>query len=237
MVGSDYDVLYPGVESENEAAVDLLARLAGECEPHACLEFGIGTGRLALSIAERGISVTGIDGSETIIEQLRKKSRARSIHTVIGDYRYVKVDARFSLVLLTLNGIFDPRGRRAQIEIFENAARHLVSGGHFVVESWVMNDAQRSGSWGVIPRYVGTEHVELQLARYELETNRIQRMLVHLRPEGLKFVEVFDTYASPGELDLMGEVSGFRRVARWADWCCRPFTASSQNQISVFQLK
>jgi hypothetical protein len=161
------------------------------------------------------------------------------VDVVIGDYRDTRVGSggTFSVVVLALNGIFDPRGRSAQLDIFRNAAWHLAPDGFFVVESWVMSDAQRNGQWSVIPRYVGEEHVELQLARYDIEANRIERTLVHLRPEGPKFVTVTDTYAAPGELDVMADVTGFERSARYSSWAYAEFTASSAQNISIYQLR
>jgi hypothetical protein len=139
------------------------------------------------------------------------------------------------VLLLAFNGILDPRGREAQRDIFRNAAGHLAPGGCFVVESFVLSDAQRSGAWSVSPRYVGDEHVELQVTRYDIETNRIERTLVHLRPEGPTFVSVFDTYASPGELDLMAETAGLQLRSRSADWADAGFTSASGRHVSVYE--
>lgn len=236
-VGDDYDRLYPGVQAETAAAVELLADLALSRPEHSVLEFGIGTGRLALGLHQRGVRVAGLDGSERMLSQLLDKPGGESLRIVVGDYRDARVDGTFSVVALVANGIFDPRGRQAQLDIFRNAARHLAPGGCFVVESWVMSDAQRTGDWCVTPRYVGEEHVELQLARYDLTTNRIERTFVHLRPQGLEFVTVTDTYAAPGELDVMAEVTGFDRIARYSGWSRTEFSSTSTKHVSVFQLR
>jgi len=236
-VGDEYDSLYPGVESETEAALHMLATLASKHRSEPILEFGIGTGRLARGLQQMGFRVAGIDGSERMIARLRGKPGGERIDVVLGDYRDANVPGDFGLVILALNGIFDPRGRQAQLDIFRNAARHLIPGGYFVVESWVMSDSQRSGSWSVVPRYVGHEHVELQLARYDIATNSIHRTLVHLRPQGLEFVDVVDTYAAPGELDIMAEVTGFDRIARYGGWSEAVFTATTTNQVSIYQTR
>lgn len=184
-----------------------------------------------------GFRVAGIDGSEQMISQLRAKPAGDRIEVALGDYRNTVVEGRFSVVLLAFNGIFDPRGQRAQLDIFRNAARHLGPRGYFVVESWVMNDAQRSGEWSVVPRFVGDRHVELQLARYEISTNEIQRTLVHLRPEGMNFISVTDTYASPSELDLMAEVTNFDRAARYSSWVRGEYLAASSKHVTVYQIR
>ena len=236
-VGDDYDVLYPGDKTETEAAVRLLSDLAASHADASVLEFGIGTGRLALALHNLGLRVAGIEGSERMVAGLKRKSGGDAIDVVVGDYRDASVAGTYSLVALVFNGIFDPRGRQAQLDIFRNAAHHLSAGGYFVVESWVMNDAQRDGGWSIVPRYVGNNHVELQLARYDIHTNQIQRTLVHLRPEGLDFLSVSDTYASPGELDVMADVTGFDRVARYGGWSRTEFTSRSRTSISVYRLR
>jgi SAM-dependent methyltransferase len=213
----------------------MLSALAYEQAEQAVLEFGIGTGRLALGLQDLGLHVAGIESSERMVEQLRSKARGDTLTVAVGDYRTTRVDGAFSVVALVFNNIFDPRGRQAQLDIFRNAARHLGVGGRFVVEAFVLNDAQRSGDWSVSPRYVGHEHIELQLARYDIDTNQIERTLVHLRPTGMDFVAVVDTYAAPGELDLMAEVTGFRLVARTAGWAGEAFTATSSKHVSVYE--
>lgn len=234
-VGGDYDSLYPGDDRESVQAVELLAGLARRCQQPNLLEFGIGTGRLALGLQRAGIHVEGLDGSPAMIEQLRAKPGGTDIPVVVGDYRTGRVDGRFAVVVLAINGIFDPRGIDAQLDIFVNAARHLAVGGTFVVESWVMNEAQRNGDWSVIPRFVGDEHVELQLARYDINTNTIERTLVHLLPAGPKYVTVTDTYASPGELDVIAHVTGFEREARYANWARDTYTSTSTRHVTVYR--
>lgn len=236
-VGDRYDALYPGSKPETESAIDLLAELALVRPEVAMLEFGVGTGRLALGLHKRGVRTAGIDSSERMVDKLRCKPDGIAVEVVIGDYRDTRVPGKFSVVLLAFNGIFDPRGRQSQFDIFRNAARHLDPGGCFVVESWVMTDAQRNGDWSVVPRFVGEQHVELQLARYAIDTNTIERTLVHLRPTGMEFVSVTDTYASPGELDVIADVTGFDRRARYSTWSKAEFTSASTTQVSVYELR
>jgi SAM-dependent methyltransferase len=218
MLGGRYDDLYPSAPLDTASMAEFLAGFATKTDSNSLLEFGIGTGRLALAVQDRGVRVAGIDSSPDMVRQLREKVGADRIEVFAGDYRDAVVDGVFGVVALVFNGIFDPRGRDAQFDIFRNAARHLVPGGYFVVESWVMDDVQRSGQWSVVPRYVGPEHVELQFARYDIETNRIERTLLHLRPTGSDFLTVHDTYASPGELDVIAHACGFQRAARYASW-------------------
>jgi SAM-dependent methyltransferase len=233
VVGDNYDELYPGDPEETAATAQMLARLTRERTPQSLLELGIGTGRVALGARRLGIHVAGIDGSESMIAQLHDKPEGADVEAVIGDYRDTRLDATFALLY---NGILDPRGADAQLDIFRNAARHLVPGGRFVIESLVLSDSQRAGGWWTTPRYVGHEHIELQFARYDISTSRIERTLVHMRPSGLQFLTVIDTYAAPAELDLMAAVTGFTRLSRHEGWRGEDYTAHSTRHVSVYEL-
>lgn len=235
-LGADYDALYPEDGLETAATVDLLVELAEARPGRSLLELGIGTGRLALRLQERGVRVAGIEASARMVEALRAKPGGETIPVTIGDYVDARAPGAFSVVAIVFNNVLDPRGVAAQLELFGNAARHLEPRGCFVIEAFVLDDEARSGAWDVRPRYVGAEHVEFQLARFDVETNRLERTLVHLRPEGTEFVTVKDAYAAPGELDVMAHVHGMRRVARYSSWAREPFTARSRRHISVYEI-
>lgn len=235
-LGASYDTLYPADGLESEATVELLGALAAARPGRSVLELGVGTGRLALGLLERGLRVAGIDASRGMVDALRAKPRGDEIDVVLGDYTTTQVKGSFSVVALVFNNVLDRRGLDAQLALFRNAARHLEPGGCFVIEAFVLDDTARDGSWQVQPRYVGKSHVELQLARFDIQTNRLARTLVHLRPEGLEFITVEDSYSAPGELDVMAHVSGMSRVARYADWHRAPFAANSRRHVTVYQL-
>ena len=236
-LGAEYDALYPPDGLETEQTVGLLYELADARPGRSFLEFGIGTGRLALRLQDLGVHVAGIDASARMVEALRAKPGGTRIQVDIGDYTTTRVAGKFSVVALVFNNVLDPRGLPAQLALFENAARHLERGGCFVVEAFVLSDDARSGAWDVVPRYVGATHVEFQLARFDVDTNRLERTLVHLRPEGLEFVSVKDSYAAPGELDVMAHVNGMRRIARYDGWSREPYTAHSRRHVTVYELE
>lgn len=239
-LGADYDALYPESHDalQTGATVAFLARLAAhDGGAGSVLEFGIGTGRVALALLEHGVSVAGIEGSEAMLATLRSKPRGPEIEVVVGDFVSARVAGEHDVVVMTLNAIFAPGTRADQTACVRNAARHLRPGGFFVVEAYVLAPDQLSGGWSIWPRSVTADHVELQLARYDLPTNRVERMLVHLRPAGVHLVEVKDTYAWPSELDLMAEAAGFELSARTGDWGGEPFSASSARHVSAYRLK
>jgi SAM-dependent methyltransferase len=235
-LGAAYDQLYPSADLETDAAVELLFDLARTRPSRSVVEFGIGTGRLALRLLDRGLRVAGIDASARMVEALRAKPGGRDIDVRIGDYMTTRVPGAFSVAALVFNNILDPRGLPAQLALFENAARHLEPGGCFVIEAFVLDDDERSGAWHITPRYVGESHVEFQLARFDVETNRLERRLVHLQAEGMEFVSLKDTYAAPGELDVMAHVRGMKRIVRYSTWSREPFTAHSRRHVTVYEL-
>jgi len=234
-LGADYDRMYPAAGLETEATVDFLVALAERHPDPSVLEFGIGTGRLAIELHRRGLRVAGVEASERMVRALRDKAPTADIEIAIGDYVSTRVPGSFAVVALAFNNILDPRGLPAQLALFENAARHLAPGGCFVIEAFILGEDERDGSWTVTPRYVGTDHVELQVARFDIETGILERTLVHLRPQGAEFVPVRDVYSGPGELDVMAHVHGMARIARYASWSYAPFTARSRRHISVYQ--
>ena len=233
-VGADYDALYPEAHLETEAAIAALAALAKPAGG-SVLEFGIGTGRLALPLLDHGLRVAGIEASPTMLERLSAKPRADEIQVVEGDFAEQRVEGRFGVVALTFNAIFALPTREAQIACFRNAERHLERGGAVVVEAFVLGPEHLRGEWSIQPRYVGHEHVELQLARYDAGTQRIERTLVHLRPSGVRLVAVEDTYAWPGELDLMARAAGLRLRKRDGGWSGEEFDSASRRHVSVYE--
>lgn len=231
-VGPDYDALYPD-PPDTQTAVSRLAELAGA---GTLLEFGVGTGRLALPLVERGLTVAGIEGSELLAEQLRAKPRGNEVDVVVGDFADTVVAGSFSVVLLAANTIFAMSSREAQIQCFANAVRHLAPGGCFVIEAFILRGDQLEGRWYVQPRHVLDQHVELQVARYDPAVHMIERTLVHLTPTGSRFVSVVDNYAWPGELDLMARAAGLQLRSRWGGWDSQPFTAASEKHVSIYDL-
>ncbi len=234
-LGADYDALYPGAGLETSATVDFLAELALRRPERSVLEFGIGTGRVAFDLHRRGVVVAGIEASPIMLEVFREKAAGAPIHVELGDFLTARVPGCFAVVALIFNNVLDPRGMPALLTLFANAARHLSHGGFFVVEAFVLDDQARDGNWSVSPRYVGGDHVEMQFARFDIETNMVERTLMHLTSEGPRFVSVRDTYASPGELDVVAHVNGLTRVERYSSWTRESFTSHSRRHISVYE--
>ncbi|HEY7380494.1 MAG TPA: class I SAM-dependent methyltransferase [Gaiella sp.] len=209
--------------------VDLLAGLAGG---GAALELGIGTGRVALPLAERGVPVHGIDLSEAMIERLRAKPGGDRIGVTVGDFATTKVERTFTVAYLVANTIMNLTTQDEQVACFQNAAHHLEPGGCFVIEVLVprlrrLPPGERFQPFDVSPTHVGID--EYDVARQGLVSH-------HYWIEGDR-VEVLSPpfrYVWPSELDLMARLAGMRLRHRWSGWRQEPFTSESHQHVSVW---
>ena len=214
-----------------EATVGFLATLAGD---GPAVELGIGTGRVALPLAARGVRVAGIDLSESMVARLRAKPGGDAVDVAIGDFATTRVDGAFTLAYLVFNTIGNLTTQDAQVACFRNAAAHLVPGGHFVVELGVP-DLRR------LPpgeRFVLVDRSENHVGVDEYDV-AIQRLVSHhySRREdgGFEYESLPFRYAWPAELDLMARLAGMGLRERWSGWNREPFTNESTTHVSVWQ--
>jgi SAM-dependent methyltransferase len=233
VIASRYDELYGEAELETGETVALLHELAGP--RGAILELGVGTGRLALPLAAHGHSVTGVEASPAMIKTLKAKPGASEVNVIEGDFSEIKVPGQFKLAAIAFNAIFALSSRREQTACLQNVAASLQPDGCLVLEAYVLRPEQLSPGWCVMPRMVASDHVELQLSRYEHGTHRHVRTLVHLRADDTTLMSVTDTYAWPGELDLMAEAAGLRLRSRSAGWGNEPFDGTSARHVSIYE--
>ncbi len=230
-LGEDYDRFYSEVP-DTDAAVEKLAAWAGGGR---ILEFGLGSGRLALPLAARGLEVHGIEGSPEMDALLRAKPGADAITTTIGDFADTRLDGRFELVVLALNTIFGMPSQAQQVACFENAARHLVPGGRFVVEGFVLDPMRFRDGAVITPRLWGAERVELQVQAYDPATQCIDTRNIHLGDQYVRVLNVRNQYAAPRELDLMGRLAGLELEGRWGGWRDEPFDVRSSRHVSLYR--
>lgn len=212
--------------------VDCLARLAGD---GPALEFAIGTGRVAVPLAERGVPVTGIELSAPMIERLRTKADADTIPVISGDMTSTVAPGVFTLVYLVYNTISNLLTQSEQVACFRNAARHLTPGGRFVIELWVpelrrLPPGQQATVWHSEPGYIGLDTYDI-----------LQQQVVshHFRFGDGREARLFRSphrYIWPAELDLMAQLAGFELESRHADWSGSEFTADSRSHVSVYRL-
>jgi hypothetical protein len=212
------------------ATVELLAELAGE---GAALEFAIGTGRIALPLAERGVRVAGIDNSEPMLARLREKPGAEQIEVVAGDMATTRLPGAFSLVYLVFNTIFNLTSQDGQVACFENAAAHLESGGRFVIEARVPELQRLPLGQTVLPWRADPSGMSYYV--YDVVTQRLSGQHYYFADGKVEASPTEMRYAWPAELDLMARLAGMRLQDRWADWGREPFTALSPSHVSVYE--
>ena len=227
-VAGAYDNHPRGDESE---AVDFLAQAAGD---GPALELAVGTGRIALPLAARGVRVDGIDISPDMLAQLRTRPRAEEISLTLGDFAEVPVDGTYRLIYIVFNTLFNLLTQEHQLRCFENVAAHLTEDGCFVVEGIVPNSYYRlrEGQYADAED-VEVDSVKLDVGRYDPVTQLLEKNHVSLSRDGIRLNPVVLRFAWPSELDLMARAAGLRLRERWDDWRRTPFT-STRNCVSVY---
>jgi hypothetical protein len=209
------------------ATADFLGEMAGG---GAALEFAIGTGRIAVPLAERGVHVTGIDNSEAMLRRLRAKD-AR-IEAVVGDMATTRVEGDFSLVYLVFNTIFNLTSQDGQVACFENAAAHLPSGGRFVIEARVPELQRLPLGQTVLPWRADPSGMSYYV--YDVVAQRLSGQHYYFKDGRVEASPTEMRYAWPAELDLMARLAGMRLEHRWAGWEREPFTHLSPSHVSVY---
>ena len=214
---------------------DSAAFLATYAKGGSALEFAIGTGRIALPLAAKGVNVDGIELSPHMVEQLRAKSGGEKLHVIMGDMRSATTDRRYPLVYLVYNTIFNLLTADDQIHCFENAARHLTPDGCFIVETalphaWISPDK----SDYVHTEVVGKETVGLDVARYDPVTQLLEENHVQISAQGIQMSPIVCRLITPGEMDLMARIAGLRLIERFANWQRTPFDINSKAHVSVY---
>jgi SAM-dependent methyltransferase len=213
-------------------AVAFLAGLAGD---GPVLELAIGTGRVALPLAARGIPVEGVDASAAMVERLRAKPGGESIPVTIGDMAEVPVSGRFRLVYLVFNTLFGLLSQARQAECFGNVARVLDPGGMFVIECFVPDLTRFDRDQRVQALSVTEDSAVIEASRHDKVRQRVTTQVITLDGQGIRLRPVAIRYSWPAELDLMADRAGLRLTARYADWDRRPFTSASDGHVSVYQ--
>jgi len=209
--------------------------LAGLADGGRVLELAIGTGRVALPLASRGIAVEGIEASEAMVERLRAKPGGGQIPVVIADMADVPAEGPFRLVYLVFNTLFNlPDGER-QADCFRNVARVLEPGGAFVLECFVPDLARYDRGQRVEAIAVTEDAAIIEVARHDAVAQRVMTQKVTFGSRGVQLHPVALRYCWPSELDLMAAAAGLRLGERYADWDRRPFASDSPSHVSVYR--
>jgi SAM-dependent methyltransferase len=214
------------------ATVAFLEELAGG---GTALELAIGTGRVALPLAARGMRVDGIDFSPAMVAKLRAKPGGDQLAVTIGDFAEVPVEGSYRLIYLVFNTLFNLLTQDDQVRCFENVATHLTEDGAFVVEAFVPTWLTRLRD----DQYVDAEAIEVDEVTFDVGRHDPVKQLLYeshvlLSREGVRVYPIVTRYAWPSELDLMARIAGLRLKERWAGWSREPFTGASRSHVSVY---
>jgi SAM-dependent methyltransferase len=226
-----YDEFYSEVEDE---AIDLMCDLAAG---GPVLELGIGTGRIALPLTERGIEVVGIDASPAMVRKLRAKACGDEIRVVEGGFADFPSDLdgeRFDLILVVFNTFFALPSQEEQVRCFRSVAGHLTENGRFLIEAFVPDLKRFEDGQTVRIVNLSEKVVRLDAAELDLAKQQIASQHVVLSEEGVHLYPIKIRYAWPAELDLMAQLAGLTLRHRWRSWQKEPFTKESGKHISVY---
>ena len=211
-------------------ALDFLETLA---TGRRVLEFAVGTGRIALPLADRGVEVAGIELSRPMIDAMRAKPGSDRVPVVHGDMATTRVDGTFGVVYLAFNTITNLLTQDAQVACFENAAAHLEPGGCFVVETFVPALQRLPFGERLVPFDMSDDHIGID--EYDVASQMLVSHHVSVGPRGTTRSSGRFRYAWPAEYDLMARIAGMRLRERWADWHRTPFTNTSTGHVSVWE--
>ncbi len=223
-----YDTLFP---EQEEDAVALLAELAAGGR---VLELGIGTGRMALPLAARGLNVAGIDASPAMVDKLRAKPGGDEIRVVMGSFAEVPIEGSFDLIFVVFNTFFGLLTQEEQVRCFSNIPARLAEGGRFLMEAFVPDLARFEDHQTVRLVELSENTVRLDAAEHDIVKQHITSQHVLLSSEGIQLYPAKLRYAWPSELDLMAALAGLTLKERWGSWRRDPFTKSSTSHISVY---
>jgi SAM-dependent methyltransferase len=226
---ADYDA---GANPDPAPAVDFLAGLA---DGGPVLELAIGTGRVALPLAARGLTVEGVDGSAEMVERMRAKPGGAGIPVAVGDMADVPVTGSFRLVYLVFNTLFNLVDGDRQQDCFRNVARVLAPGGAFVIEAFVPDPAAFDEDEKVQMRDVTEDSATIRLHRYDRAAQRFIRQTITFDSQGVHLKPFAMHYLWPDQIDALAERAGLRLADRYADWHGAPFNADSRHHVSVYR--
>jgi SAM-dependent methyltransferase len=218
----DQDVIAP--------AVSVLAELA---DGGSVLELGIGTGRIALPLAARGVRVHGIDLSRAMVARLRSKPGGDAIDVTIGDFTSTTVPSSFAVVYVVFNTIMNVTTQAGQVACFRNAAAHLEPGGCFVIEVVIPDLRRLPPGQNVVPIQFSPQRWAYDI--YDVATQAMSSNYVRVVDGRVEYRSIPFRYVWPAELDLMAEMAGLRLRERWDGWTRQPFNNESRQHVSVWQ--
>ena len=226
----EYDALHnPGT---TDACVDLIATLAGQSD---ILELAIGTGRIALPLAERGLNVSGFDASPQMLDILKAKPGGAKIPTWVADMASFDLGQQFDFAFLVFNTLYNLTTQEDQVRCFKNVAAHLRPGGQFLVEAFMPNRETFENNQAVRTKHVDFDKVWLEAVQHDPVAQRLNYQRIRISQQGTELKPLPMRYVWPSEMDLIAELAGLHLVERWGGWHRQPLTPNSEMQIALYE--
>jgi SAM-dependent methyltransferase len=226
---ASYDDSLRGDEADTVSCLEKLARGG------PVLELAIGTGRIGLPLAARGLRVDGIEQSAAMIARLREKPGGGAITITQGNMADVRVSGSYRLIFIVFNTLYNLLTQADQVRCFENAARHLTDDGVFLVEAALPDSLYRLRDYQYVDaEAVDVGQVSLDVGRYDPVTQLLDESHVRLSSHGVRVSPIVTRYIWPSEMDLMARIAGLRLQARWSGWNGEPFDARSTRHVCVY---
>lgn len=229
-VADVYDQWYKPVETADEVA--LLAELAAGGR---ALELGVGTGRVAIPLAQHGVEVVGLDASPAMITAMRKKPGGHDVGVEMGDMETVDVAGEFSLIFVVFNTFFQLYSQESQLNCFRNVAAHLAPGGRFLIHGFVPDMSAVEAGQTIGVREAGLDLVRLEATTYDRLEQRIDTTQVRITEDGIRLVHAKLRYALPSELDLMAMVAGLKLEERYGAFDKSEFNDGCAWAVSIYR--
>jgi len=231
-IAKSYEAKWPNLHQPAmiEPVVDILAELAAA---GAALEFGVGTGRIALPLSRRGVRVAGIELSPAMVAELEGRPGASDVEVTIGDFATTRVEGSFRLVYLLRNTITNLTTQDEQVECFQNAAAHLEPGGCFLIEVYIPELQRLPPGETVHPFIVTPTHLGFE--EYDVATQIAYSHHYWITDDHVETLSTPHRYVWPAELDLMARLTGMWLRDRWGGWERQPFTSESRSHVSVWE--
>ena len=227
-IAETYDEFYPDCDP---AAIELLVDLAGN---GPALELGIGTGRIALALHEKGVAVQGIDASEAMLSKLRSKPRGVEIEVLKDSFAEFKIDKRFQLIYVVFNTFFGLLTQEEQVRCFKTVGEHLSVDGMFLMEVFVPDMCRFVNHQTVRAIDLTEEGIQLEVSQIDPVAQQVSSQHALISKDVIRLYPVKLRYAWPSELDLMSQIAGLSLRHRWGSWSKEEFTKESKRHISVY---
>jgi SAM-dependent methyltransferase len=228
-----YDEWFEHAEETQEAVQFLWSFVRGG----TAFELGVGTGRIALPLADRGVSVRGIESSEQMIQRLRTKPGSDRVQVEMGDFAEIDTDSTYSLIYCVFSSLWCLPTQERQVLCFENVGKHLDTDGVFVVDTFIPDVTRYTENERTATTRITVDEVRLETTIHDPLAQRLDSHSVVVREDGMKLFPLSLRYVWPAEMDLMAMIAGLELKDRWGGWMREPFTASSEAAISVYSRK